>query len=647
MAIDINKDISYQLSINVLKALGGDTSKDFQSVEEVWDEINKIYDNAGDRLDIEALIMDIRNNGLYEFYPNENADAYAPVRVNVNVPQKYTDEYVEQLGREAFNEGKIEGEEIGYQKGFAEGSDDGYQDGYSEGLDDGAEEQKALLSEVTVKENGVYEREDGYKKVYVEVDIPTFETETLSVELTENGTHTYTPTADGYSSVEVSVNVDTPEPADLHILDIEVTENKSYEYTPTDYDGWKKVNLTVSVPTGGGGESPLTQLGYTDADISRINSCMNEDITHASTVSNPMAGSGQAYQWSDKTIVYAPWADSKNKTSMNGTFKECYSLREIPLYDTGNVLNLYETFSNCYALRSIPQLNTSKVTTMSSTFKSCYSLGDLPVLDTSSCTDMSYCFYYCKKLKQAPQWDYSKVSAGTYMFANSGIENVNINIPKVTSGEKMFQGCQNMVSAEVNVNNINSMKSMFYDCGQLSNVVINGYTKLVTSTYQMFQYCNRLQEGPYFDTENVTAMNYMFSDCTGLKSIPQYNTAKVTNMYNMLYNCTSLESVPELDCSSVTNISYVFGSYTFSKFTDFGGFKNLGTQSTLSNSSNYFITGCSNLTHDSLMNVINGLYDRASAGYSVISLRFGSTNLAKLTDEEKAIATTKGWSLAT
>lgn len=72
-----------------------------------------------------------------------------------------------------------------------------------------------------------------------------------------------------------------------------------------------------------------------------------------------------------------------------------------------------------------------------------------------------------------------------------------------------------------------------------------------------------------------------------------------------------------------------------------------GSKSTLSNSSNYFISGCSSLTHDSLMNVINGLYDRKTAGYSVISLRFGSTNLAKLTDEEKAIATNKGWTLTT
>jgi hypothetical protein len=43
---------------------------------------------------------------------------------------------------------------------------------------------------------------------------------------------------------------------------------------------------------------------------------------------------------------------------------------------------------------------------------------------------------------------------------------------------------------------------------------------------------------------------------------------------------------------------------------------------------------------------LNGLYDRKTAGYSVLGLQLGSTHLAKLTDEEKAIATNKGWTLS-
>ena len=46
------------------------------------------------------------------------------------------------------------------------------------------------------------------------------------------------------------------------------------------------------------------------------------------------------------------------------------------------------------------------------------------------------------------------------------------------------------------------------------------------------------------------------------------------------------------------------------------------------------------------MNVINNLYDRASAGYSVLTLKLHANHLAMLSDEEKAIATNKGWTLS-
>ena len=48
------------------------------------------------------------------------------------------------------------------------------------------------------------------------------------------------------------------------------------------------------------------------------------------------------------------------------------------------------------------------------------------------------------------------------------------------------------------------------------------------------------------------------------------------------------------------------------------------------------------LTHDSLMVVINGLQTVTSTK----TLTLGETNLAKLTEADKKIATDKGWTLA-
>ena len=46
------------------------------------------------------------------------------------------------------------------------------------------------------------------------------------------------------------------------------------------------------------------------------------------------------------------------------------------------------------------------------------------------------------------------------------------------------------------------------------------------------------------------------------------------------------------------------------------------------------------------MNIINGLYDIATKGCNTQSLTIGSTNVAKLTAEEIAIATNKGWTVS-
>lgn len=51
------------------------------------------------------------------------------------------------------------------------------------------------------------------------------------------------------------------------------------------------------------------------------------------------------------------------------------------------------------------------------------------------------------------------------------------------------------------------------------------------------------------------------------------------------------------------------------------------------------------LTHDSLMSIVNALQNKASLGQTG-TITLGATNLANLTDAEKAIAQGKGWSLA-
>ena len=144
---------------------------------------------------------------------------------------------------------------------------------------------------------------------------------------------------------------------------------------------------------------------------------------------------------------------------------------------------------------------------------------------------------------------------------------------------------------------------------------------------------------PQFDTSQVEFLNDMFSLCSSLTEIPQLNTSVATSASYMFRNCYNLVTVPRLDFSSVKEnaTSSIFDGCT--KLTNIGGF--IGLKSSLDVSeSNY-------LTKESLLNIMNDAADVTQSTSGLAHrLTFGSTNLAKLTDEEKAIATNKGWTLA-
>lgn len=155
--------------------------------------------------------------------------------------------------------------------------------------------------------------------------------------------------------------------------------------------------------------------------------------------------------------------------------------------------------------------------------------------------------------------------------------------------------------------------------------------------YNMFYICSSLTSIPQLDTSNVTSMISMFYGCKSLTTIPQLDTSNVTDMKSMFFGCSSLTSIPQLNATSLTSANGMFGaSYSpLAKFTDFGGLTNLKV--------NLDLTPCPNLTKESLLNVFNEAADVTS---SPKTLTLGADNLAKLTDEEKAIATNKGWTLA-
>lgn len=207
----------------------------------------------------------------------------------------------------------------------------------------------------------------------------------------------------------------------------------------------------------------------------------------------------------------------------------------------------------------------------------------------------------------------------TYAFVNQyrSVFDGHIDTSNVTDVSFLFQNCSSLAKIPMmNFSSVSNMRSAFHSCASLASV-------------------------PQLDTSNVTDFYSGFYGCSTLVSIPQLNTSKANNVGLMFNGCTSLMSIPLLDFGNVNNISNLFGWNDIKTLTDLGGFKNLKID--FKNGLNH----SPNLTVQSLMNVINNLYDFRANGDSTTTrtLQLGTTNLNKLTDEQKAVATNKGWSL--
>lgn len=173
-----------------------------------------------------------------------------------------------------------------------------------------------------------------------------------------------------------------------------------------------------------------------------------------------------------------------------------------------------------------------------------------------------------------------------------------------------------------------------------------------TSMNSAFSNCYYLTDVKGLDVSSVTTAQTMFNGCSELLRVDIRNTGKITSMYLMFSSCRKLIEIPELDCSSCTSVYGTFGSCN--ELVHMGGMKNLGkayTQTT-AEYSNYRLNFAQStkLDHDSLMNIINGLYD-LNLTYDVANggtlykqaLLLSSQSKSLLTADEIAIATNKGW----
>ena len=226
------------------------------------------------------------------------------------------------------------------------------------------------------------------------------------------------------------------------------------------------------------------------------------------------------------------------------------------------------------------------------------------VFDISDVTNFDYFFYGASKLTTVPE----------------------IQQP-ITSSRSMFEGCSSLVSLPDDFDfehTINAF-SMFLSCGirQLGDITM----PLVTDIGYMFRSCQITTIGDIIAPVATNATEIFWTDyivTVGDMYMPQ---ASPSYFFDNSYNLTT--------CGKLT-----FQNYSSSNFYGTNNIENFGGMAGLA--IDFDFSAMTKLTKQSLINIMN---EAATVTGGQVST-FGSANLCKLSNEEKAIAINKGWTLA-
>lgn len=342
-------------------------------------------------------------------------------------------------------------------------------------------------------------------------------------------------------------------------------------------------------------------------------------------------------------------------------------------------------FSGCTNLKKATILNPlSKGGFGENVFNGCENLTTVILPDNATKID-NYMFNGVTKLSTV-NIPASVITIGQSAFTNTAINNIvlpdtleiissnafsncakltSINIPdKVTTIDNdAFYNCTNLTSVIVSENANYTLGQYAFQSSGITDACVTDIISHASSVYgYIFDKCNSLEnvEVKYFWTN-------MFSNCSNLKTAKSTGLSSSgstgNNVFysdkaletvilsdgtttigtNVFYGCTSLKTVylpssitTATDNSLTSTSSYYYAFYNCTALEDvqLGQDWNMSLRLDVSN----------NITVDSMVIMFNSLKDLT--GETAKTLTLGATNLAKLTDEQKLIATNKNWTLA-
>ena len=195
----------------------------------------------------------------------------------------------------------------------------------------------------------------------------------------------------------------------------------------------------------------------------------------------------------------------------------------------------------------------------------------------------------------------------------------------LTNGEGLFNGCKKLqyIPEDADFKNVTNASSMFRECALLEDISMVKLSPLVTKI-----------EGTFFNC--------------GVKVIPTWETGNCTSFANMCLQ-SKVEKITSLDASSATTLSVnqIMPQTGISVLI-----KNIGKPQNTSgiNWGNASKLGATDKYPEARQALIDTLitysYDRATAGYSSVTITLHNEVKARLTASEIAAITAKGFTLA-
>lgn len=234
-------------------------------------------------------------------------------------------------------------------------------------------------------------------------------------------------------------------------------------------------------------------------------------------------------------------------------------------------------------------------------------------------------------------------NCGYMFYFNSALERID-NIPitsKVTNIMNMFGWCEKLTSINASnwdLSQVTLMNNLFNNCSSLTEIDVRNWVfpnvKLLVG---IFSECTKLQniDVSNWDTSNITSIGDLFHNCKSLKEIDisSWDKSNITIVNSLFYGCESLETLNlgNWDWNNITAASYPFALCSKLKYVN----------GTLSGIKQDLLLNVSPLTNESAMRFINGLAEVSETK----TITFKKTTYNTLTDEQKAIATSKGWTI--